>query len=184
MTPQRARISEPVPGRAFTLVETVVALFVASVMLVAALNSVGAARATDYKIAERNRALGLAQALMGEILQQAYADPAYGPGSLGVGADEVTGNRSLFDDVDDYDGWQASPPQRKDGSIVASAAGYEEVVRVTWVNSGALFAPSASETGVKQIEVSINRQKRMIVTLVAYRTSAWTDPTSASGANP
>lgn len=168
---------------AFTLVETVVALLVASVMLVAALNSVGAARATDYKIAERNRALGLAQALMGEILQQPYVDPQTGSSANGIDPGETTGNRSLFDDVGDYEGWLASPPQRKDGTAIVSAAGYEEVVHVIWVNSGAMFAPSASETGVKQIEVSINHQNRTIVTLVAYRTSAWTDPT-APGVGP
>jgi type II secretory pathway pseudopilin PulG len=165
-------------------VETVVALLIASVMLVAALNSVGAARATAYKVEERNRGLGLAQALMAEVLQQAYADPAYGPGSMGVGADEVTGNRSLFDDVDDYDGWQASPPQRKDGSVITSATGYEEVVHVTWVNPGIMFQQSASETGVKRIEVSINHQNRTVATLVAYRTQAWTDPTTAQGVVP
>jgi MSHA pilin protein MshD len=170
--------------RAVSLAEVIVALLVVSVMLVAALQTVGAARATDYKVAERNQALLLAEALMAEILQQAYVDPLDGPGSVGIRAEEAVGNRSLFDDVDDYDGWRASPPQRKDGSAITSAQGFEEQVSVTWVNTGVMFQSSASETGVKRIQVSINHQNRTIVTLVAFRTQAWRDPITARGANP
>ena len=170
--------------RGFTLIEAVVSLLIASGMLVAALNTVGAARATDHKVAERTRGLLLAQALMAEILQQEYTDPDYGLGSFGLGADEATGTRSLFEDVDDYHGWQASPPQRKDGTPIAWAQGYEEVVTVAWVNPADLSQTSGSETGVKRIEVTINRNNRMVASLVAYRTQVWVDPVTARGSMP
>jgi hypothetical protein len=149
---------------------------VVSLLLVAALQTVAAARSGEYKLAERNRALLLAQDLMAEILQQAYADPAYGPGSFGLGADEVTGNRSLFDDVDDYDGWQASPPQNKDGSVIPWATGYKQAVSVMWVVSGSLSTRSLAETGIKRIEVTVERAGRPVVVLDAYRTTCWIDP--------
>jgi hypothetical protein len=149
---------------------------VVSLLLVAALQTVAAARGGEYKLVERSRALLLAQDLMAEILQQAYADPAYGPGSFGVGADEVTGNRSLFDDVDDYDGWQASPPQNKNGSVIPWATGYKRSVSVMWVVSGSLSTKSLSETGIKRIEVTVERAGRPVVVLQGYRTTCWIDP--------
>lgn len=164
--------------RAFTLIEIIVAMAVMSLMLVAALNTVAAARTGQYKAEELNRAQLLAQRLMGEILQQASTDPAGGLGSFGPGGSEVTGNRSLFNDVDDYHNWQASPPQDKNGSAVAWATNYEESVNVVWVSPADLSQASGSETGVKRIIVTIKRLGREVLTLTAYRTSAWVDPVS------
>ncbi len=159
------------------MVELVISLAIISALLVASLNTVAAARTGEYKIAQRGRALLLAQGLMAEILRQAYADPAYGPGSFGIGADEVTGNRSLFDDVDDYHGWTASPPQYKNGSVIPATADYEERVTVAWVNPSNLEQTSGSETGIKRIEVTIRYQGQPVLTLVAFRTQAWRSPT-------
>jgi type II secretory pathway pseudopilin PulG len=164
------------------LVEAVISILIVSIMIVAALQTVGAARTADARVAERGRGLLLAQGLMAEILQQAYADPQSGLGSFG--AEETATNRSLFDDVDDYNGWQASPPQNKAGTPIAWATGYEEQVSVAWVDPTAGFAQSASATGVKRIVVSINRGNRTVVTLTAYRTQAWQDPGAARGALP
>ena len=170
--------------RAFTMVEVVVSTVIVSVLLVAALNTVAAARVTENKLAERTRALALAQALMAEIRQQAYADPASGPTSFGIEAGEITGNRSLFDDVDDYGGWVASPPQNQDGSVVANASDYEQRVNVNWVSSANLGQTAASNTGVKRIQVIINRQGRTVVTLTAYQTQSWATPGQAQGVWP
>ena len=163
---------------AYTLIEIIVAMTVMSVMLVAALNTVAAARVGQYKAEERNRSVLLAQRLMAEILQQAYADPTVGLASFGLDTGETTGNRSLFDDVDDYNGWQASPPQNKDGSAIAWAADYGESVSVAWVSPNNLSQTAGSETGVKRIVVTIKHLGRDVLTLTAYRTSAWVDPTT------
>jgi type II secretory pathway pseudopilin PulG len=166
---------------AFTLVETALSTIIVSVLLVAAVGTVSAARLAEGKTTEKNVALALAQSLLGEILQQAYTDPTGGLGSFGVGSDENTGNRSLFEDVDDYTGWTASPPQNKDGSTISWASDYQQVVEVAWVNAGDLISVSGSETGVKRIRVTIRRQTRDLVTLTAYRTMVWSDPAQAKG---
>ena len=182
LMPSLAHDRRAIRGRkcsgAFTLIEIIVAMAVMSVMLVAALNTVAAARTGQYKAEERNRAVLLAQRLMGEILQQAYTDPVAGLGSFGPDAGETTVNRSLFDDVDDYHNWLASPPQNKDGSAIPWATGYEELVSVAWVSSANLSQTSGSETGVKRIIVTIKHFGREVLTLTAYRTSAWVDPVS------
>lgn len=119
---------------------------------------------------------------MAEILQQAYADPVFGIGSFGLAAAEAaTGDRSLFDDVDDYNGWQAGPPQYRDGTVIPGTDGYERLVSVAWVNPDDLLGVSGSETGVKRILVTVEHQGRMIVSQSAYRTKLWFDPVELQG---
>lgn len=178
------RFPPPCSTRGFTMVEVVVSTAIVSVLLVAALNTVAAARTTEYKLAERNRALLLAQALMAEILQQAYADPIGGLSSFGLGSSEVTGNRSLFNDVDDYNAWVACPSQNKDGSTIPNATDYEQSVSVAWVNPANLSQTVGSNSGVKRIQVKISRQGRTIITLTAYRTQVWTGGADAQGVAP
>ena len=85
------RGTPPIPARrSFSLVEVVVSVLIMGVMFVAALNTVGAARGGEYRLAEREQALLLAQALMAEILQQAYIDAAGAYGTWGLGSAEVT----------------------------------------------------------------------------------------------
>jgi len=171
---------------AFTLIEVVISTLIVSLMLVAGLQAVGAVRAAGQWVDGRGCGMLLAQDLLAEILQQAYADPAWGLGTLGPGADEtVTGNRSLYDDVDDYNGWQASPPQYKDGTPIAWATGYERAVAVTWVNPNNPNQVVGSESNVKRITVTVRRNGKEVAQLVALRTTAWVAPqTIVEGGGP
>ena len=62
---------------------------VTSIMLVAAIHSVGVARLSQHNVADRNAALLLANDLLSEILQQDYCDPDYGLGSFGRDASQI-----------------------------------------------------------------------------------------------
>ena len=159
---------------AFTLVEAIVSIVIVGVMLVAALNTVAASQTTQRKMSDRNRAMLLAQDLMSEILRQPYEDPDYAPGSFGLGADEVgDGSRALWEDVDDYDGWKASPPQQKDGTLLAGFDGWTRGVVVNWVQGNDITAVSGVDTGVKRIVVTVTRDNLPLATLEALRTNAW-----------
>jgi type II secretory pathway pseudopilin PulG len=164
----------PCGQRALTLAEAVVSMVIISVMLVAALNSVGASRTTQQKIADRSRGFLLAEDLMSEILRQDYEDADLAPGSFGLGGDEVgDGSRSLWDDVDDYDGWSASPPQQKDGTVIPDLAGWGRSVTVARAEPGDFEAIApATDTGVKQIRVDVTYEGAVVVSLVAVRTNA------------
>ena len=95
------------------MVEAIVSILVVGVMLVAALNTVGAARLGEHKIAQRNRGLALAQDLMSEILQQAYADPEQPDSGIQTDSDENSSPRTDYDDVDGWGRapWGWSPPR-------------------------------------------------------------------------
>lgn len=161
-------------SRGMTLVEAVMAMLIVSVMLLAALNLVGASRMSENTLADQNVAQALAENLMAEILDQAYADPVDGVESFGrTSAENNTGNRSRFDDVDDYHTWSASPPQTKDGTELDDYAGWSREVVVEWVEPADLTTVASSNTGIKRITITVSRNDRVAATLTAYRTSAW-----------
>src|SRR5215510_13408434 len=95
---------------ALALIEVVASTMIVSLMAVASLEALGAATKSANSIGDRAVAAGLADELMSEIMMQSYSDPDGSP-IFGHESGESTTVRSAFDDVDDYDGWVASPPQ-------------------------------------------------------------------------
>jgi hypothetical protein len=156
-----------------SLAESAISIVIVGVMLVAALNTVAASRMAERKTSDRSLGLMLAQQLMGEIQMQAYADPESGENSFGLVAGEVTGNRSLWDDVDDYDGWSASPPQYKDGTDLSGLVGWERSVAVDWVDPLDLSQVVGSNRDAKRIIVTVTRENAVVARLTAIRTSSW-----------
>ena len=160
--------------RAVTLVEAVVSTAIVGVMLVAALNTVGASQVTQNKMGQRSRALLLAQDLMAEILQQAYEDPDLVSGSFGLTVAEMSdGTRSLWNDVDDYNGWSASPPQQKDGTELSDFTGWRRSASVDWVDPTNVGTELGSDTGIKRITVTVTFNDLPLAQLWALKTSTW-----------
>jgi MSHA pilin protein MshD len=155
--------------RGLTLVETVVAVLLVSLTFVAALHAVGASSRSQRLATDRSTALMLAEDLMGEIMAVHYGDP---DGSVTIGRDgsESAVNRMDFDDVDDYDGWQASPPVHRDGTAMNVASGWSRRVRVQWVQQDSIDKSAAAESGVKRIDVEVRFNGRRIVLLNAFAT--------------
>lgn len=159
--------------RAFSLVEATIAITIVGIMLVAALNTLGAAQLSEKQAGDRRRGTLLAQDLMAEILQQAYEDPDFGPGSFGLGGDEVgDGSRALWEDVDDYDGWSAAPPQLKDGTELSDHDGWGREVEVVWVSSFNLNQPVGSDQRLKRVTVTATYNGGPVVSLIAVRAAA------------
>lgn len=157
---------------AFTLVEVMMSVIIVGVMFVAALNTVGHTRISEYKISERYRGLLLAQDLMAEILQQAYSDPS-GTYVFGTESGEGTSDRMDFDDVDDYHDWSQSPPQRRDGTVIPDLTGWGRSVAVLWVNPDNLPQTSGSDQGAKRMTVTVTHNGLPVASVFAFRTSAW-----------
>jgi type II secretory pathway pseudopilin PulG len=159
--------------RALTLGEALVATVVVGVMLVAALNTAGGARLARRNLADQCRAELLAQQLMAEITSLPYTDPD-GLGLL-LGSDGVEAlapGRSGFDDVDDFDGWSATPPQLRDGTVLADLSGWRQEVTVNWVNPNQIDTVRLTDSGAKRIVVTIRSSGGATASLTALRTSA------------
>lgn len=158
---------------AFSLVEVIFALLLVGGVFVAAINTLAASRTTQRITADRARAHMLAQDLMSEILLAHYEEPVLSPSFGPEGSESVGGTRTSFDDVDDYDGWSASPPQQQDGAPVEGYAGLRRSVSVQWIDADQPTEAVQYETGAKRITVQVHRGEARLAELVAVRTQAW-----------
>lgn len=162
---------QPKTNTAFSLAETVVSVALVGGLLVVALNTVGDATLGRQKLGDRGRGQLLAQDLMTEILRQSYEDPDDTP-TFGPETSESTGSRAGFDDVDDYTGWSASPPQKKDGAGTSDGPAWQRSVTVEYVAVNDLTTVVESDQGVKRITVTVTRNDLVMCSLVSVRTNA------------
>jgi type II secretory pathway pseudopilin PulG len=175
-TPMRQRqrfniLDTPRPPRtAFTIVEAVISLVVASVMIVSAISAISVFGKANTLQKDQYRASLLARRLMAEIERSLYVDPA-NSGTLGPEAGESTGSRSAFNDVDDYTGWSESPPQNKDGTVIPGYTGWTRAVTVVWVDPNNPASVQNSDMGVKRITVTVTDPRGRKTTLVSLRSS-------------
>jgi hypothetical protein len=149
----------------------VISIVLVGVSLVAALNMVGASKQSEQNMSVKRDANLLAQELMSEILSCDYADAVEGADSFGLtGLKSATGNRSLFDDVDDYHGWSASPPQDKAGNTYADLPDWQRTVAVVWADPTDTSKVVGSNQGIKKITVNVLHKGIMASSLTALRT--------------
>jgi hypothetical protein len=154
------------PG--FSVIEAVLSTLVIGVMLVAVLNTVGAARTAQVWNADHVRAAHLAGTLLAEIVDRAYAEPAE-QRLFGPEASELLARRSAYDDVDDYNGWSKSPPEGDDGAAIPGYTGWTRSVAVAWVTPADPSATSLVETGLKRITVTVSRRGVKLAEITALR---------------
>lgn len=159
----------------FTLVESVISILLVGLTLFAAVNLLGMSRSGERGTSINAQACALADELMAEILEQDYIDASvresyydgvgasgsvmlatggegFGPG----GTEAATGDRSLFDDVDDYNGWSASPPQDKDGSVRAELSGWSRSVVIERLAVDAKTVSPAQDFGLRRVTVVVS----------------------------
>jgi hypothetical protein len=155
---------------ALTIVEAVVSIVIVGTMLVAALNAVGAGVTGRYKMLWRVQGQQLARALMAEILSLPYQDPNVPTVALGCETGETSTNRATFDDVDDFNGYQQTPPQALDDSALTSESTWSWGVTVEWVNPASPGGTAVfTESKAKRITVTVSRNQAPVATLVGLR---------------
>lgn len=160
----------------FSLVEVAISVMLVGLLMVAALNSMGASRRREGDTVDRLQGQQLASALINEILLQAYQDPqTSGAPIFGLEPGESTGNRSLFDDVDDYNGWTSSPPKDRSGSAISGLTGWTRSVAVSWIDPVTLSSTASTNTGLKKIAVTTMKNGQTFGSMVAYRSVGWVD---------
>ena len=158
------------PG--FTLVEAVISIVLVGVLLVAAINTLGATAVSKRNIEHQALGYTLAADLMAEILSQAYEEPDDTP-DFGRESGESGGGRVDWDDVDDYESWSATPPETKDEEPLDGYDQWTRSVEVAFVQTSMLNNEVGVETGVKRITVTASFNGVPAAELVAIRTQAW-----------
>ena len=158
------------------MIEVAVSMVIVSVILLTAMNMVGAAGQSTRSMTDRGTGHLLAEQLMAEILAQAYEDPDEPAGSFGRdGFEDATTDRSYFDDVDDYDRWSSMPPEYKDGTTEPGYPQWKRRVDVDWVHPADAGMIVESNTGIKRIVVTVKRDTVKVAELRALRTDSGDD---------
>ena len=137
-------------------------------LLVAVLNTVGAARLSQYHTANMCRAMGLAQGLWAEIAPLAYQDPN-GDGSLGLETGESISVRAELNDVDDYDGLELDPVTDCNGTTLEAFIGWSVTVNVAYADLSDPSTDAVSDSGLKRITIEVLYQDKTWTTLVVLK---------------
>ena len=160
-----------------TLVELVISMVIISIALVAVLSSFGALVSSSADPLWRNKSLKLAQLYLDEILARAYDEatplggvpPVASPSCSGLGPDGTgpsAETRATYDDVDDYNGVDDSPPVSLIGAIDASYNSYR--VQVTVSCNGSAVAASGN-SHAKKILVQVTPPREGPIAFAAYK---------------
>jgi MSHA pilin protein MshD len=151
-------------NRGFTMIEAATAVAIVGILLAASAGALSAIARIQRIQLERRGAYALAEQLMGEIVQQYFSDqnnpPVFGP--------EAGETRPIFDDVDDYNGYSASPPVQKNGAAMPGYAGWTESVAVAYVDPNNP-ANTLSSSTLKRITVTISSASGKQYSLVGLR---------------
>lgn len=145
--------------RGFTLAEAAISTAIVGVMLAGALTCVAKTGAFRRVANEQQVAYHLAEQLMSEILAKSYSDrSASWPTAIGpTSYERSVGNRSAFDDVDDYHGWIESPPESANGTDLVIGTDWYRKVEVSFVYWADLNSTVSTDYGLKRISVEVGR---------------------------
>jgi len=147
------------PARAragLTIVEAAMSVMIVSVVLVAALQTLGGAARARAVQAAQCQAPALARLLMAEIRQARYSDDLTPDAPLGPDTNEINGkDRTLYDDVDDYNGLVETALRARDGSNLSGSGNWQRQVSVEWVQPDNPARVIAQDLGLKRITVTV-----------------------------
>jgi type II secretory pathway pseudopilin PulG len=169
MIVRHAKSSRNVTG--FTLVEAAISTVIVGLLLVSSLRAVSALSVSQRIQMERGQGQALAQRLLTEVAQCYFQDPAAPASALGPDNPAET-SPAAFDDVDDYNNWQSSPPVLKDGTVLTEYTGWTQSVRVEYVLPASPATVSGTPTSLKRITVTVTAPSGKKLTMVALR-SQW-----------
>lgn len=155
--------------RAFTLLEATLSIVIVAVMLCAAMSLISAYGRTRSSRQDLGRAMLLAQQLMSEIVQCSYADPTTGSTTFGPESGETRAN---YNDVDDYNGLNESPPATRSGTLIPGYAGWSRSVQVSYVDPATPTTVVSTDKGVKRIVVTVKSPTGKVQTLTALRSTS------------
>lgn len=144
--------------RGFGYIEAVISVVIMGTAVAMALHTFGAFARGAVFDRETAIATELAAQLAAEIRAQAFEDPGstilFGPET-----GESDGTRQYFDDVDDYNGWTATPPKQRGGTSMTEYPNFTQSVVVVYDGS----------TDLKKITVTITKDGKTRAQVVLLR---------------
>ena len=162
-----------------TIVELIIAIVIMAVALVSLAFTISLSAGKSADIFWQVKVVELGQAYMEEILSRRFDEstplggsPACEPSGSGcssIGVDSGE-SRTLFDDVDDYDGIDDSPPKDAEGNDRLNYVGYRVQVSVAYADAGQQTAYSLDGAyDAKVITVTVSHLTGNALVFSAYK---------------
>jgi len=174
MSPHSAHCDQ----KGFSLIELIVMIVVLSIALTGVTIALNEAVKQSPKALVQTRAMELSQTYLDEILAKRF-DEQSGQGgtprcdsidnaaqscSNSLGNEEAN-NRQLFDDVDDFNGLNNSPPVTASGTSLSNYSSYRVQVSVSYAGGDL----GLSSRGAKRITVAVTTPLGNVIPVSAYR---------------
>lgn len=140
----------------FTLVELVIAIVVIGIAASGVLLVMNYTTAHSADPMIQHQAVAIAEAYLEEVLLQPYSDPD------GVALAAVEANRSLFDDLNDYNNFTDVGAHDQSGVAITGLGSYTVTVAVTTTTMNTVAA--------KKVAVTVTHPSGIDMTLTGYRT--------------
>ena len=147
--------------RGTTFVELVISIVIISIAVTGVLLVMTRNTASSADPLVQHQAIAIAEAYLEEILEKPFVDPNGG---------EPEANRSLYDDIDDYNVISNEVPTDQANNPIADLGGYRVTVNV--VNEA--VGPAGNQTpagSTYRITVSVTASNGDVINLSAYRTN-------------
>lgn len=155
------------------MVETVISSLLVGVVLVTTLQIVAPVVQSGTVMSDKLIASNLARELTDEIATRKFVDiEAVSFDLIGVDDGEDSANRTHLDDVDDFDGWSASPPQLSDKTDLDTLGRWRRAVSVDHVLKSDAKTVSITYTGLKMVTVRVYKDSVLLAELSSLHAHA------------
>lgn len=152
----------------FTLIEILITLVILGIFML----SISSYLIITYRVTNRNKnnviAISLANGLMEEILSRRW-DERYDTGSLTLGIDigELITDKTTFDDIDDFNLYEESPPQDPLGNDLTAFGQFRLNVDVSYLTTA--FDTTLVPTVRKQINIFIRKNDKILYNISSLK---------------
>lgn len=149
--------------RGFTLIELIIFIVIVGVGVAGVLSVFTTSVKSSADPMVRKQALSIAESLLEEILLKDFKDPNGGTNGVSTCNLATGSNRSLWDDVCDYNTYTSVGITDVQGNNVASLANYSVLpaVAVTTVAVGGV--------NLKRVVVSVTDTQNNVISITGYR---------------
>lgn len=155
--------------RGLTLVEVVISMAIISTALTAGLRTMASFSQGQRAAEQKAVAMALANQLMAEINMWPYEDPVSGSTTFGLESGEIWGNRTTYDDIDDYNGLSLSPPTARNGDIIAGYDDYSLCVSISYYAPASTAFSGFPSNSFKSITVQVYKSGVEMARLTTIR---------------
>ncbi len=149
--------------RGFTLIELIMFIVIVGVGVAGVLSVFTTSVKSSADPMLRKQALSIAESLLEEILLKEFKDPNGGTNGVSTCTLATGSNRSLWDDVCDYNTYSSTGIADVQGNNVASLGGYKVLPAV------AVTTQAVGGVNLKRVVVSVTDTQNNVISIVGYR---------------